>query len=183
MRYTFSLRHFLYFVASCGVLLAAMRMGGAIAQVAIIGIGVFATAQLIVAFVGSGARRAFAIGFLVPFCIYLAVHATSAQGQLDPYSDKAFPTTRSFQVLHRALVDRTWIDYQTEAIVPPSDPRVVELMRSGGTTMMTPAGMVTLRERPTRSMFALLAHAALASIVGLAGAIYAVYVRASQNGG
>lgn len=160
-----------------------MRTGGAIAQAAIVAIGVFATAQLIVAFVGSGARRAFAIGFIVPFCIYLAVHVTSAQDQLNPYGDNAFPTTRSLQVFHRAVVDRIWIDYHTQAVVPPSDPRVTELIRSGGTVMMTPAGMVTLRESPARSMFALVAHAALASIVGFVGAIYAVYVQASQNGG
>lgn len=183
LHYRFSLRHFLVFVASCGFLLGAMRLGGAIAQAAIVAIGVFASAQLIVAFVGSGARRAFAIGFLVPFCVYVAVHVTSDQDQLDPYSDKAFATTRSFQTLHQAVVDHTWIDYQTGAVVPSDDPRVVKLMRTGGTVFMTPAGMVTQLERPTRSMFSLVAHATLASIVGIAGAIYAVYVQTSEDGG
>ncbi len=183
MRYRFSLRHFLSFVAACGLLLAAMRIGGAIAQAAILAIVVFATDQLIVAFVGSGGRRAFAIGFLVPFCIYVGVHFINTQDQLDPYGEKAFPTTRSFQFLHRAVVEQTWIDYQTEAIVPASDYRVVELKRSGGTAMMTSVGMVTLRERPTRAMLALVAHAATALIVGFAGAIDAVYVWDSQASG
>ena len=43
--------------------------------------------------------------------------------------------------------------------------------------------MVTLRERPTRIVFALLMHAVLAAMSGIVGAIYAVHVHASQDDG
>lgn len=165
-----------------GLVLASMRFGGAIASVTLIFAGIFVAAQLIVAFVAKHERRAFATGFLIAAFAYALPHCISGTDALDPYSKNALPTTHGFQYLHRIFVTQTWQDYQTKAVVPDDDPRVIELKKSGGSVMMTPAGMVTLHETPSRLTFSLLTHAAIAFVLGFVGAAYAIHIHKTCNG-
>lgn len=160
-----------------------MRFGGAIANVTLISAGIFVVAQLIVAFVAQHERRAFAIGFLIAAFAYALPHCVSGTDALDPYSEKALPTTRGFQYLHRMCVTQTWQDYHTKAVVPDDDPRVVELKKSSGSVMMTPAGMVTLHETPPRLIFSLLTHSVIAFVLGFVGAAYAIHIHKTCHGG
>ena len=157
-----------------------MRFGGTIANVTLLSAGIYVAAQLIVAFVAKNERRAFATGFLIGAFAYALPHCISGTDALDPYSNKALPTTRGFQPLHRVFVTQTWKDHQTKAVVPDDDPRVMELKKTGGSVMITPAGMVTLHETPSRLTFSLLTHASIAFLLGFVGAAYAVHI---HNGG
>lgn len=157
-------------------MLASMRLGGAVATLALITAGTLVTAQLIVAFVAARQRRAFAVGFLIALFAYMLPHGMSGLDSLDPYSKQALPTTRAFQTLHQNLCSRVWRDYHSKAVIPEDDPRVKQLKINGGTVMMTAAGMVTLHETPSRLTFALLAHTAIALVLGVVGGAYALRV-------
>jgi hypothetical protein len=177
----FTLRELLGLAAFIAISLASMRIGGVLAGVTIFATAVFATAVLIVALVAHNVRRSLAIGFLVPFLAYAVVHAASSRDELDPYGDFALPTTRSFQPLFRAFVTTTWIDFHTGKELPDYDPTADPSRHSGGGGIMSPAGMVTMRETPNRATFTLLAHSLVAVLLGIAGAKFGAYIHKTEN--
>lgn len=86
MRYTS--RDLLAFAAFIALALASLRVGGMLAGITISLAALASMAFLIVALVDCGFRRAFAIGFLVPFLSYAGIHVLSKHNELDPFDGR-----------------------------------------------------------------------------------------------
>ena len=180
----FTLRHFFLLVLLSALLLASMRLGGAIADLTLIFAGTILVSQLIIALVARRERRAFAVGFSVAVFAYALPHATMGLDSLDPNNENALPTTRSFQPLHRNLSSRSWVDNDSKEVVPDDDPRVLYLKKNDEkTSVRTSAGTVTMLETPSRVSFALLAHTAIALTLGVIGGCYALRVYRNEKTG
>jgi len=179
----FTSRDLLGFAAFVAITLASMRMGGPLAVVALIAVGLLAIALLIVALVGRDNRRAYAIGFLVPFLVYAAIHSFTGHDELEPYDDFALPTTRSFQRPYMTFRTLTWIDLATGKSIPDYDPTADPSLHSGGVGGIGSAPKVTGRETPDRATFSLLAHSLIAVSLAVIGAKFAVLIHNSHEGG
>lgn len=178
----FTTRELLGFTAFVGLTVASMRVGGLLAALTFTILAVAANALLIVAFVDCTRRRAFAIGFLVPLLSYAGIHVLSNRDELDPYEDLALPTTRCLQPLYQAVAKSTWVDFATGKELPGYDPATDPSRHFGG-GMMSPQGMVRLRQTPDRATFTLLAHSLIAFRIGVAGAKFGLYIHHSQRAG
>ena len=155
-----------------------MRVGGVLAAVVLALVALLAMALMIVALVGRGRRRAFAIGFLVPLLTYAAVHAFTGNDELEPYDKSALPTTQSFQRPYETFRSRTWIDATTQEPIPDYDPTVDPSLHSAGLN-----SKVGYHDSPDRVTFALLAHGLIAVSLAFVGSRFAVYIHSHDDGG
>jgi len=176
----FTLRDLLGFASFIALTLASMRIGGPLAAITLVTVAFFAMALLIVALVGRHLRRAFAIGFLVPFLAYAGLHSFTGHDELEPYDNSALPTTRSFQRPYVTLRTIAWIDLATGNEIPDYDPTVDPSLHSEG---FNSGAKVNGRETPDRATFSLLAHALIAVSLGLVGAKFALFIHNSDDGG
>jgi hypothetical protein len=174
-----SIRELLTVIAVLALAMASLRIGGVLAQVMLIIAGISVIAFGITAIVARDRRQTFAIGFLIPFALYAAIHFVSERNELDPYDPSALITTRSFRPLHDAFRTQTWTEPQTgealsefdldPSIVPEVGPGYIYTSQSGS------AGSLT--EHPRRKTFMMVAHCLLASIAGYIGGRFAIIVR------
>ena len=153
--------------------------------------GLLLMAMAIVAFVGIGAVKAYAIGFLLPVVIYAGCVVIAGHNELDPYDGK-LPTVPVLRFAHQQLVTKTYIDPFTGKPMPDYDPAAHDHSRmgSGGTGMESVpmgGGMggfmpgPSLLEIPDRPTFMTLAHTLLALIFGWLGSQFAVHVYRLQH--
>lgn len=173
-------RELLTLVAFVALAIGSLRIGGALATVTVGTVISFSMAMGIVALVSRNHRQAFAIGFIVPVLAYATIHLASGRDELNPHDNFALATTQAFRPVYEAFVSSTWVEAGTGKELPDYDPTANPVRHAGGG--MLPPGMpsVTTIETPKRTTFMVVAHSLLASLIGYAGAKFAVYVRASD---
>jgi hypothetical protein len=171
MKFQISVRELmlLLFVVALG--LASLSTGGRIASLTILLLIAVVTALAIVACVGRGKWRSFAIGYLIPFSFYVVPHAYVGSSELDPYGK--LPTTRMFQPLFEQLVRREYVNSFTGQPVPNYDPTTNQGFGGGGFAIGPP---VSAKETPDRTTFMLLAHTLFATVLAYVGGKFAVWV-------
>ena len=165
----YSIKIMLVSVGFVGLVLASLKYGGWMAWVATGLIAVFALAMIIVVCVGNRARRAFATGFLIPFFAYLGIHYFSSKDEGNLY-DSNMPTTQMVKAAYDKVRTREYYDRDTGEILVDFDP---DETREPG----APRRRVSWNTTPERRSFAILGHACMALIPGLAGGFFALRVR------
>jgi len=175
-----SVRGLLLAVACLAFALGAIRSGGVLAGVMIAGIGVFVTALLIVVLVARDGRRVRAIGFLVPFCMYVGVHYASPGNESDIFNSARFASSRSLQPLFLAIRSTVWVDYHTGLQVTDFDP-AAEPERIYDGLVVPRAGMVTEESVPDPVVFGLTSHLLAAVCLGLVGSKFALYIHNARD--
>ena len=169
------MRELLLVVFVAGLGMAGLSTGGWMAAGTIFLFIMMTMALAIVAFVGHGQLRAFAIGFLIPWLSYLGAHAYVGSSELDPYGK--LPTTNLFRPVYERIVHRQYIDLNTGKPLPDYDPTKVSGLGGGGFAG-GPAVFVT--ESPNRTTFMTLAHALCATALAYLGGKFAVWVNGRQ---
>ena len=164
-----SVRELMLLVFVTGLGLAGLCTGGWIASLGVLMLTTVAMALGIVAVVGHGHDRLFAIGFLIPLMIYMGVHAYVGPTELDAYGK--LPTTRLIQPIYELLVRVEYIDSNTGKAIPNYDPTKNPGLGGGGA-----APPVTLKVIPDRETFMTLAHALFAVTLAYIGGKFAVWV-------
>jgi hypothetical protein len=176
-----SLREFLSIVLATALMIASLSVGGVVASItAFIGI-VALMATAIVAFVGYGQPRAFAIGFLLPIVVYAALILIAGPTEMDLY-DGRLPTTQMLQPIHNLLVKRTYT--YGGKVIPKEDVKNYSTTSGGGGMMGAPT--LGFTEVPDRNTFMSLAHGFIGIVLGWIGGKFAVFIyhsktRASQG--
>jgi len=163
-----SVRELMLLVFVTGLGLAGLCTGGWIASLCVLMLITAAMAFAIVAFVGHGHRRSFAIGFLIPLIIYIGVHAYVGPTELDPYGK--LPTTKLIRPIYELVVKLEYIDFNTGKSMPNYDPTKNPGLGGGGF-----APPVTVKETPDRTTFMTLAHALFAVTLAYVGGKFAVW--------
>ena len=178
-----SVRELLAIVAFLAIAIASLRVGGVLATSFLAFASLCFLALSIVALVARDRRRAFAIGFVVPFTLYATIHYMSTWNELDPHDENSLATTQAFRPLFDVFVNQSWTENLTgkelseftlnPESVPQPEPGVLYVSQSGTAGIMT--------ERPDRSTFMLVGHCLLASVAGFVGGKFAVFVHASDR--
>jgi hypothetical protein len=183
---TSSLRELFAIVLFFAMGLAALKTGGVLAGLILIVAGLLSMAMAIVAFVGIGAPKAYAVGFILPVTIYAVCVAIGGQNELDPY-DAKLPTAHMLRYAHQKLVTKAYIDPVTGKVIPDFDPAAQARSSTITGGMMGMSGFgpgiigPSLLETPDRPTFMLLAHTLLALILGWLGAKFAMRVYRLQH--
>ena len=180
---TFSIRELLMIVAFLAFAAASLSIGGALAMAMSTIVGVCFGALSIVAIVARDQRQAFAIGFVLPFSLYVAIHYASEADELDPYNHSALVTTRAVQPIHRAIARQTWTEQLSGKVLPvfKLDPYTVPEPGADKIYVSHTGTAGSLTETPDRPTFMMVAHCLFASVLGYVGAKFAVVVRSSDQ--
>lgn len=163
--------------------LVALRTGGVFAGTVLFAASMLLIAMAIVAFVGIGAPRAYAIGFLVPVTFYATCVTLGGSDELEPYDGK-LPTAFILRYAHQQLVTRSYVDLATGKVIPNYDPAAAARSGAmpGGMGMGGMGGMgPMLVEIPDRGTFMLLAHTLLGLTLSWLGAQFAMRVYQLQH--
>lgn len=177
-KYTF--RSLLAFITYAALCFASMRVGGPLAALTVGTVAVFASALSIVALIDNSGRRAFAIGFLVPFFAYVGTHVLSGGNQLNPFDDSALATTKSFAPIYLALRTAAWVDTATGNVSPDYDPSA-DPSRHQSWGMAPPA--VSFVQSPNQETFSLATHSIIVVFLGLIGSNFAMYIYRTRDDG
>lgn len=178
MKLQISVRELLFIVFVAGVGLAGLLRGGWVGLSTVMMLCVLATAFMIMAFVGRGQRRAFAIGYVIPVLVYIAPHAYvgfSDSSEIDFY--RKLPTSKLLRAAYEQVAREERFDVVSGAIVSDYDPMSSQPLGGGGIANAS----IATRERPDRATFLLLAHALWASAFAYAGGKFAVWARGREN--
>jgi hypothetical protein len=128
----------------------------------------------IVAFVGLGAMRAFAIGYALCVVIYGGAVYVSEKDEFDP-ARGGLPTTLMLRPVFTGPVQHTYTDMSGKPMprnyVPPQNSRRRTGFMSGGTIVLT-------AEHPSREVFMTIGHLLWAVILGFIGGQFAGFVYA-----
>ena len=170
-QFQISVRKLMLVVFVAGLGLAGLSTGGWMASAMLFIVIIVTTALAIVAFVGHGPFRAFAIGFLIPWLTYVGSHAYVGSSELDPYGK--LPTTKLIRPVYELLVRREYINVNTGQPVPNYDPTQKRGLGGGGFGGGPP---INVKESPDRATFMMLAHALFATAFAYAGGKFAVWV-------
>jgi len=186
MKFQISLRELMLVMLVVGLMLAGLTTGGWFASLLLLLIIVVSTALAIVAFVGHGRRRAFAVGYLIPLFVYIAIHAYAGASELDPFAYVTLPTTKLWGPVFEQLVRRDYVDSFTGEFVAKYDPTKNQAFLGGGSGGGGFGGggggpSFSIREIPDRKTFMLLAHALVAMALGYAGGKFALCVHYQET--
>ena len=173
-----SIRELLAIVFFAAIGTSGLFFGGANASVAICAALIATTGLAIVAFVGRGQLRSFAIGYIVPVGVYASLIVAVGGSELDPYSGK-LPTTKLFRPAFELVVNREYVDEYSGKVLSDFDPTAnTDFGGGGGFGVGTLP--VQMRETPDRLAFSSVAHVFLAMFLGYAGAKFAVWINQTQ---
>lgn len=170
----FSIRELVAVVAAVGLGLGAIKLGGMTLSVfsALVAIG--ALAAIIVGLVGTGAWRAFGIGFAIGTAGYLVLHLLSPLSA----SDDQFLSGEATRLARRYFQRTFYINRETGEQAEPDDPRVQ------AATAGAPSVLVLSRWRrvtqPSTSDLTAAVHTMLALILGYLGGKFASAVFRAQ---
>jgi hypothetical protein len=162
----FTLRELLFAVLFVALGLASLRAGGALASIMMLLAIVLTMGLAIIAFVGRGELRAFAIGFSIPVLIYAVTVVVIGPNEFHPYRAQ-LPTSRILAPIFGAVVDQKWIDTQTGEVVPDYDPSVGDPFAGRD---------VRFSEQPDRQTFMTVGHVLIGMFFGYAGGKFAVLI-------
>ena len=165
----YSIRVLLIAVAFIGMALSGFKYGGWLAWATTGLIAALFLAMVILVFVSRGAKRAAAIGFLVPFCAYVGIHYFSKHDESNIY-DSRMPTTQLLRTVFDKIMVREYYDRDSDEILIDFD---LEANRTAGPARRR----VSWNQIPERHSFAVLGHAFMALILGGLGAAFAIRVR------
>ncbi|WP_425397656.1 hypothetical protein [Aeoliella sp.] len=168
----FSIRELVAVVAAVGLGLSAFKLGGMTLSVfsALVAMGTLAA--IIVGLVGTGAWRAFGIGFAIGTAGYLVLHLLSPLSA----SDDQFLSGEATRLARRYFQRTFYINRETGEQAEPDDPRV----------QPNPATMPFTRWRrvtqPSTSDLTAAVHTMLALLLGYLGGKFASAVFRVQSG-
>ena len=169
----FSLRTVLVLVALVAVAIVSLRF--ATVEWRILSVAIAATsfvAAVVLAALGRGVRRAFAIGFATTMLLYvLVLDAMPWQGMAGVRGRTEFnpdvgtlPTTRLLRPLYHAAADVRWVDIRTGRTVPTPD------------AAASTSPYLSMGESPSREDFMVIGHAWWAMLLGLCGGAFAQWL-------
>ncbi|NND97026.1 MAG: hypothetical protein HKN47_06845 [Pirellulaceae bacterium] len=146
--------------------MSALKFAGVFAALFVATVAALSLAAAIAVMVTSDARRAFSIGFLIPFAAYSSFHYWS-DTSLDFHDEQALPTTSALEPLHDAINSRQYFDQNSGELL-------VDFESHPAKYADRPVGA---RDHPNRETFALTAHSLAALVCGILGGAFAVRIR------
>ncbi|EAQ79027.1 hypothetical protein [Blastopirellula marina] len=168
---SYSLRELMVVVFIAGLGLVALSAGGWLASALMFLAMVLLIGLAIVAFVGDGSERAYAIGVVIPAICYGVLVWSGGERELDPYESR-LPSSYLHKPLFQAMVKITWVNvFSGKEIPKPKTPTAL----SGG---FLGAGVSpgAPRESIDRETFMTTGHLLFALALGYAGAKFAVFI-------
>lgn len=171
----FSIGELLALILFAGVGLAAMRNGGATAAAFLFLALLAFMATAIVAFVGVGSARAFAIGFAVSAAIYAGVTYAGGAAELDP-AIGALPTTKALAPVREAMTARHYVDLGSGKTLTAAEYEALATngpQGGGGFGGGFGAAAVVVIETPDVATLMTVGHALIALALGYLGGKFA----------
>ena len=168
----FTTRKLLAAVGFTALAIGSLRAGGLLAWLTIALISFAVVAMAITLCVATRAKRAFSIGFLIPFVVYGSLHYFSNHDESNIHDSK-LPTTQMLKMLHDAIGTREYYDRDSGERLPSFDP---DAPRSVGRR-------VSWHDIPEKRPFAILGHLLMATLLGVAGGFFALLIRENSDGG
>ncbi|UUO07036.1 hypothetical protein M4951_01690 [Blastopirellula sp. J2-11] len=168
---SYSLRELMVVALIAGLGLATLNAGGWLASGMIFLAMVLLMGLAIVALVGNGIERAYAIGFVIPAICYGVLVWSGGNRELDPYESQ-LPASHLLQPLFQAMAKTTWVDiFSGKEIPKPKAPTA-----SSGGFLGVGVSQGVPKESINRETFMKTGHLLFALAMGYAGAKFAVAV-------
>ena len=172
-----SLRSLLVLVTLIALAIVSLRFASEAWRTAVLTIVLVAFwAAVIVAAIDRGKQQAFAIGFVLTMIIYaatvlilpLAVYQfNNTNPEFNPATGR-LPTTRLLNPLYTAVADVHWFDFFTGKEIRGFDPN-----KSGSNSGPQ---QLSLKEYPSRYVFAMIGHLWWALLLGFCGGWFAKWI-------